>query len=93
MKKRKQPQSKPSLNLHSQKPQPVRDEWHYTTEGVEFVLDWDKFPLQGFVFIPCMETDKVCISLRREAAKRAMSLSLKVGIRNGYWGVGVWRTR
>lgn len=79
------------------KPLPVPpnpdNEWHFTTEGVEFVLDWDKFPIQGFVFIPCIETEKVIASLRKEAAKQRMSLTFRVGIRNGYWGVGVWRTR
>lgn len=72
---------------------PKADEWHFTTEGVEFVLDWDKLPIHGFVFIPCIETEKVSMSLRKESAKRGISLALRVGIRNGYWGVGVWRTR
>ena len=88
MKRRKRPQ----LKLLPAPPKPV-NEWRFTTEGVEFVLDWDKLPIHGFVFIPCIETEKVSMSLRKEASKQGISLSLKVGIRNGYWGVGVWRTR
>lgn len=88
MKRRKRPQ----LKLLPAPPKPV-NEWRFTTEGVEFVLDWDKLPIHGFVFIPCIETEKVSMSLRKEANKQGISLSLKVGIRNGYWGVGVWRTR
>lgn len=63
------------------------------TEGVTYVIDWETFPINGFVFIKCVGTDKVVKTLRSSAANRGISLAMRVGIRNGYWGVGVWRTR
>lgn len=63
------------------------------TEGVQYVLDWSTFPINGFVFVRCVETEKVVKTLRSSAANRGISLAIRVGIRNGYWGVGVWRTR
>lgn len=67
--------------------------WQFETEGITYVLDWDKFPINGFVFIKCLETDKVVASLKRHSARYRVKLTLRVGIRNGYWGVGVWRTK
>lgn len=63
------------------------------TEGVQYVLDWSTFPINGFVFMKCVETTKVITILRRSSARHGISLALRVGIRNGYWGVGIWRTR
>jgi hypothetical protein len=63
------------------------------TEGLEYFIDWDKFPVLGFVFIRCVGTEDVLTLLRRSAERNGIKISISVGIRNGYWGVGVWRLR
>jgi len=63
------------------------------TEGVQYVINWDTFPVMGFVFIRCIETDKVLTAVRAHAYRQGVGVALRVGIRNGYWGVGVWRTK
>lgn len=67
--------------------------WVYTTEGITYSIDWDKFPLNGFVFIRCIETTNITQSLRANASKHGIKLMIQIGIRNGYWGVGVWRIK
>lgn len=47
----------------------------------------------GFVFIRCVGTDEVCKTIRASALKHGIGIAIRVGIRNGYWGVGVWRTK
>jgi hypothetical protein len=62
-----------------------------STEGVDYVLDWNKFPINGFVFIRCIETERVMKELRWHAERLGVKITLRVGERNGFWGVGVWR--
>lgn len=62
-------------------------------EGVTYVLDWEKFPVLGFVFIRCLNTDEVMRIVRLHASRWDIGVHMKTGIRNGYWGVGVWRTK
>jgi hypothetical protein len=88
MKKRKTQPSEPS-----RKRRPKPSECIVETEGVEYVINWDTFPITGFVFIKCIETDRVSTVIRAHAQRYGVSVALRVGIRNGYWGVGVWRTR
>lgn len=61
------------------------------TEGVEYVLDWREFPRLGFVFIRCLDTTPVLRSLKDSAARNRIKLHTEVGIRNNYWGIGIWR--
>ena len=63
------------------------------TEGIEYCLNWAEFPVFGFVFIRCVGTDEVCKTIRGSALKHGIGIAIRVGIRNGYWGVGVWRTK
>lgn len=87
MRKRKKPPLKRSTPRKQIKP----SESVIDTEGIQYVIDWDKYPINGFVFIKCVETDKVMKTLRQNASRRGLRLVFRVGIRNGYWGVGVWR--
>ena len=64
-----------------------------STEGVDYVLDWDKFPIGAFVFIRCLETDRVVKLVKRSADRYGMKITTKVGERNNYWGVGIWRRK
>lgn len=88
MRKRKQLPSPPSRT-----PPRKPSECWVETEGVEYVIDWATFPVHGFVFLRCVETDKVVKVIRAHAQRYGVAVSLRMGIRNGYWGVGVWRTR
>lgn len=63
------------------------------TEGVDYILDWDKFPIGGFVFIRCLETERIMKVLKWHSEKLGIKISIRVGERNGFWGVGVWRRR
>ena len=63
------------------------------TEGIQYVINWAEFPINGFVFIKCVATDEVSKRIRGSAAHRGIGVALRVGIRNGYWGVGLWRTK
>jgi hypothetical protein len=63
------------------------------TEGVQYVINWDTFPVMGFVFIRCLQTEHVLKKLRSFTQTRGIQISTRVGIRNGYWGVGVWRVK
>jgi hypothetical protein len=61
-------------------------------EGVIYVIDWDKFPVHGFVFIKCIDLAKVAQKVTKHSFKYGIKVMVKSGIRNGYWGVGIWRT-
>lgn len=63
-----------------------------STDGLQYVINWDTFSVGSNVFIPCIETAKVIKELRHQAALRTIRVRCKVGIRNNRWGVGVWRT-
>jgi len=67
--------------------------WECAVEGIEYVIDWEKFPINGFVFIRCLETDTVVKSIRKHAQKYGVGIRVRVGARDNYWGVGVWRVR
>lgn len=62
-----------------------------TTEGVEFTFRWDEFAIGANVFIPCLGTKDVVRQVRRSAIAYGATVRHKVGIRNGKWGVGIWR--
>lgn len=64
-----------------------------TTEGIDYVFDWDTFPIHGFVFMRCVATDDVVKKLKHSAMRCGVGITTRIGIRNGYWGVGLWRTR
>lgn len=83
----------PSTHKAERQSHVKRSECVIDTEGIQYVIDWATFPINGFVFVKCVETDKVMKTLRSSSANRGISLALRVGVRNGYWGVGVWRTR
>lgn len=61
------------------------------TEGVDYILDWDKFPINGFVFVRCLETERIMKELKWHSEKFGIKITLRVGERNGYWGIGIWR--
>lgn len=63
------------------------------TEGVEYILDWREFPRFGFVFIRCLDTAAVTQKLKASALRNRIGLHIVVGMRNNYWGIGVWRIR
>jgi hypothetical protein len=85
MQERKPPRSKRS--------HPITNIQVIDTEGVDYILDWDKFPLNGFVFIRCLETERIMKELKWHSEKLGIKTSLRVGERNGYWGVGIWRRK
>lgn len=87
------PRKKKQPSQPSTPPKPQPNVCRFTTEGVEYILDWDTFPIHGFVFIRCVETDFVQKTVRNHANRYGVKVMLKVGIRNGYWGVGVWRVQ
>lgn len=90
MPRRKSKPSKPS----TQRKKPVSPyQQVIDTEGVQYVINWDTFPVMGFVFIRCIETDYVLKTLRAFTQRMGIKISTRVGIRNGYWGVGVWRVK
>lgn len=89
MRKGKKQPSKPSK---TRKPEnPFRQV--VNTEGINYVINWDTFPVMGFVFIRCIETERVVQELRSRTSRLGIKIAIRVGIRNGYWGVGVWRTK
>lgn len=61
------------------------------TEGVEFTFRWDKFPVGGNVFIPCLGTRDVVAQVKASAVEHGVQIRYRVGIRNEKWGVGIWR--
>jgi hypothetical protein len=63
-------------------------------EGVVFMVDWGKFPVGAFIFIPCLDTAHVS-KLVRDFARHRMGYKVKctAGAYKGKWGVGVLRTQ
>lgn len=61
-------------------------------EGVVYKLNWDTFPVHGFVFIKCLNVRKVMQKVGAHGYKYRVKLMIRSGIHNGYWGVGIWRT-
>jgi hypothetical protein len=63
------------------------------TEGIEYAINWHTFPINGFVFLRCVATDEILPRIKRSAIKHGIGVVTKIGIRNGYWGIGLWRTK
>lgn len=63
-------------------------------EGVVFMVDWGKFPVGAFIFIPCLDTAHVS-KLVRDFARHTMGYRVKCtpGAYKKRWGVGVLRTQ
>lgn len=61
-------------------------------EGVEFLLDWGKFEVGAFVFVPCLDTAKVANELREFCnGNVGYTIQCRSGMYKGMWGVGVRR--
>jgi len=60
-------------------------------DGIQIVVDWDKFLPGASVFVPCINTTAATSQLGKIAAEKDWEIDTRVRIENGNRGVRVWR--
>ena len=61
-------------------------------DGVAVIIDWDKLPVNGSVFIPCIDTLEAKRQVRTIFAGRKWELECVVRVEKDLLGVRFWRT-
>lgn len=73
------------------KPKPDEYMCYVHTEGVTYVIDWRTFPVGGSVFIRCLDTKSVRKQILTCTEQLNIRTSYRTGVKNGCWGIGIWR--
>ena len=60
-------------------------------EGVEVTFRWNRFRPGSSVFIPCIDTASVVKQVKASAKHCPFKVHVAVGVRDGRYGVGIWR--
>jgi hypothetical protein len=60
-------------------------------DGVPVKVDWAKFIVGTSVFIPCINTTKAIVQLKRVAKQKHLNVNITIKCDKGRWGVRVWR--
>lgn len=68
-----------------------RDTPRLAPDGVEFIVDWDKFTPNTSVFVPCINYKRAIDHIVEVSGILRVELVYRVRIENGLYGVRVWR--
>jgi len=61
-------------------------------DGIRIVVNWDGLKVNGSVFIPCVDTEKVKDQVSTVASLRQYEIKHEIRVENGILGLRVWRT-
>ena len=60
-------------------------------DGVLIKVDWDKFPVGGSAFVPCVNTLECVRQLNDITTRRGWMVEYRPRPESGVWGVRFWR--
>lgn len=60
-------------------------------EGVDYEIDWGKFPKGSSFFIPCLGTTEASQTILAILKRLNMRTVTKVSIEDGVRGIRIWR--
>jgi len=62
------------------------------SNGITFVIPWDKFKLGTSIFIPTLKPENTLIAFRREATKEGVDFVYRIIVENNIQGLRFWKT-
>ena len=60
-------------------------------DGIRTVIRWDKFIVGASFFVPCIDTEKAVVQLKKISTAKGFRIECRVQIENRKMGVRCWR--
>lgn len=60
-------------------------------DSIRVVIKWDKFVVGASFFVPCIDTEKAVVQLKKIATAKGFRIECRVQIENRKMGVRCWR--
>lgn len=64
---------------------------HVNPDGLEFIVDWNNFPVGSSIFIPAIDTTRLIKEMHQIAKDKGIKLTERIMIDGEKWGVRFWR--